>query len=273
MSNFIRNIKNHKKAAVICAAVLIIAAALTVLAIVHGNRGGKGSRTLYFEGSDYPVYVTEYSDKLVFELDGSKTKELSWTSELKPYGIARVDPKQKEKKGKLTYNLEPYQTGYATISFVRSSTIKDISYNVAEIYADFYVAADEKGNLKMSLVGMRQNLATAGALNTDTPYLVDGKCVLLPNGGDWTMTAEIPEGYPRNLFLIYQYTDENGHPYFETLLYPAAEIRNSPELEGTSVYDTVFVLKSASLGIEQRLQYKLNGDSEWVLSAAGDSNG
>ncbi|MBR3267446.1 MAG: hypothetical protein IKI58_01760 [Oscillospiraceae bacterium] len=308
MSTFINNIKNHKKLAVICAAVLVAAVAVTVLAFVLANREEKGSRELYFEGTDYPVYVTKANQKMKFELDGSKSANLAWTYAAEPGKVAHLSKENSEKKGKLTLSLKALETGYATAVFRRSSEIAGIPYDAVTIYADYYVSENEKGEKSMTLTDMRQVTATVGALDTQYPYLADGSRILLPNGGDWQMTAEIPEGLPEDLFVCYQNFDENGHMCIEVvqkeltlqseipdeyrnlslaeLIEKLSEEPNQNEQNSSqssaqsevsgeeaeillsSVYDTVFVLKSESLGIEQRLQFKLNGNQKWVLCAA-----
>ena len=48
----------------------------------------------------------------------------------------------------------------------------------------------------VSLSSMWQNTASAGALDTDTPFLLRGNRVYLPMGGDWVLTEQPQEGAP-----------------------------------------------------------------------------
>lgn len=274
MSNFISNIKKHKKLAVICAAVLAAAVAAAVLASVlakqkKGPEPESHKRTLYFEDTDYPVYVTNQGDKLLIELDGSATPELNWTSDLEPYGIARIEPEKDEKNGKYSLSLEPFQSGFAAASFRRSSEIAGLNYDVVTIYADFYISENKEGEMIMTLSDMRQIGSSAGAPDTDTPYLINGSRIYMPNGGDWVLKAEDAQGIPDDHFNSYRNIDENNYEYIEFFYANSAEDPEKPE---TGASETVLYLESAALGIRQRLEYSLNDNNEWVLCAAEDTD-
>ena len=283
MSTFINNIKNHKKLAAICGAVLVAAIAVAVLVCVQANRheGTTQSNTekpkVYFEDTDYPVTVRKKDGILEFELDGSKSADLKWNYSVEPTVVAQLEEKSFEKKGKQKLFLTPLAAGYANATFTRSTELAGVHYDVVSIYADFFVSVDQNGEKQLTLNNMRQVGATAGAIDTEQPYLLDKNRILLPKGGDWEVTAEPPAGVPENQFFIYRDTDETGMEFI-SVAYDRSVVNERAEgeaedYEAASAYDTVFVLKSASLGQEHRLMFMRNDVQEWALSAAEATDG
>ena len=272
MKNFIQNIKNHWIIALVCMAVLLAAITFAVILLRTGNGiGGDGQTTGrqgYFEDTDYPVYVTERKGIVLFELDGSKTPDLTWQTAFTDEAVASASGNVKERSGKLKAELLPVQTGYTVVSFTRTGQIGGISFDAAVIRAELYVTSDADGAMTLRCANVYQELASAGAADTDTPYILEGNRVLLPNGGDWTLTYRRPDGIAQDEYYIEEGQNADGVQMFT--VYPRqgeASTRSPEDLEGGDVPDdedeedaaaagTVqgLVLRSASLGMEVRLE-------------------
>ena len=108
---------------------------------------------------------------------------------------------------------------------------------------------------------IRQKLSSAGAVDSGTPYILKGNRVILPNGGDWILTAE---NAPDLMYYIDYGTDEDGHKYFEVIKDVSIEWTDE-EFDKAKL-----VLKSDSLNQKQYLDCYMGDDRTWVLSMAGE---
>ena len=277
MKNFIQNIKKHWIIALVCMAVLLAAIAFAVIVLRKGNGMGADEqdtvRQGYFEDTDYPVYVTERKGNVLFELDGSVTPELVWQTAFTDETVAAAAEGAQEHSGNLKAELLPLQTGYTVVSFTRTGEIGGVSFDAAVIRAELYATTEADGTMTLRCSNVYQELSTAGAADTDAPYILEGNCVLLPNGGDWTLTYRKPDGITQDEYYIEEGQNEDGVQMF--IVYPRqgeAATRSPEDLEGGDVpddddeaeaaADTVqgLVLRSASLGRKVQLAC-VQGDS------------
>lgn len=272
MENFIRNIKNHKKIAVICLSVLLVSIIIVMIVTKFGG-GTKINPTVkehnsdaigYFEDSDYPVYASQENQTLVIELDGSKSPDLKWENSDSPDNIIAVSDKGEEKDGMLTYVLWPSSTGYATVTFKRSGEIGGFSYDAVNIQVDVIVYTDDENVMYIKISDIRQSTASAGALDSDTPYLLNKNRVIMPNGGDWTLAPADDGGAPEGLYRIMEGVDDSGYSYFDVSKDLSLMINEDGEPDENAV-ESRLILKSESLGIEKRLDCVMNSEREWLL--------
>ena len=282
MKNFIKNIREHKAAAAIC--LLLLAALITaaVLAMKNetnddsssaegdGQASGQAesSTTVYFKGTDYPVTVTRESNgTLTVEFDGSKSPDSAWGFSTDDTESALVEVKNSEEKDcKMTSTVAPVSMGYAALSFTRSGEVSGIKYNAVTIEAEVCVSADKDGNMQVSLSDIKQNLSSAGALDSETPYMLKDDKVIMPNGGDWVLEPKLADGAPSSLFRIYRLNDVDGMEYFAVEKVPSALAGVNADAAFKMLAESRLVLKSESLDIEQELECTMTDDRTWKLS-------
>ena len=276
MKNFIRNIKEHKKAALICLAVLILVIAAAVLAVKlsGGNEEpSEGSSSAeeqsseaaesksYFAESGYPVSVSERGQSLLISLKaGAK-----WEYSMDPAGIVSVDAETAETEENTVYALTPMRPGYTTVSFRQGGVLEGVEYDAVNIQAEITVYADESGTMHIRTEDMRMNSSAPGAADSKTPYLLSGSRVILPNGGDWTLTVEADGDIPEGLYTVMPGTDSEGRSYYDVSMDPSLVTKGGIDMNALS---SRLLLKSESLGIEKRLRCVMNAEREWVLTEA-----
>ena len=282
MSNFIKNVKQHKVAALISFAVLAVLIVVLVLVMKKGggsddelslpdSDGGKASQLSeqsYFENSGYPVKVVLSGKELRIELDGSKSPDSEWTvvSDDTEGEVLKTETDGEEKDSKLSVVGTPVSIGYAMLTFTRSGEVKGLAYNAVTIEADISVTSDDDGNLKAAVSDIRQSTSNAGALDTETPFLLDGNTVILPAGGDWVLTPYNENGnIPYGLITVYDGEESDGMKYFVVEKDVSAAISLEPEDAFKALNDSKVLLISEELGVEQLLDLKKSGD-RWVLS-------
>ena len=293
MNSIIQKIKEHRIISTIIA-VLLCAAIIVVIFLLSGTPTGKKAdssssgdavtETDYFKDSDYPVHITEKGTEINIKLDGSKTPELTWDTAIEPGGIIFAENDAKEDNGVLNSLVKPKGGGYVTISYVRSAEIAGRKYAVAKIDVDIIATAADDGTISVSVSDVRQALASVGAVDTETPYILEGNKVILPNGGDWTLTPpEVSDdAYP--LYTIYSGYDEEGFQYFsvtrnistyynsfEESISSDESSETSSAAQGTEAENNdELILKSESLKTEQKLRCALDENREWILVTAED---
>ena len=293
MNSIIQKIKEHRIISTIIA-VLLCAAIIVVIFLLSGTPTGKKAdssssgdavtETDYFKDSDYPVHITAKGTEINIKLDGSKTPELTWDTAIEPGGIIFAENDAKEDNGVLNSLVKPKGGGYVTISYVRSAEIAGRKYAVAKIDVDIIATAADDGTISVSVSDVRQGLASAGAVDTETPYILEGNKVILPNGGDWTLTPpEVSDdAYP--LYTIYSGYDEEGFQYFsvtrnistyynsfEESISSDESSETSSSAQGTEAENNdELILKSESLKTEQKLRCTLDENREWILVTAED---
>ena len=293
MNSIIQKIKEHRIISTIIA-VLLCAAIIVVIFLLSGTPTGKKAdssssgdavtETDYFKDSDYPVHITAKGTEINIKLDGSKTPELTWDTAIEPGGIIFAENDAKEDNGVLNSLVKPKGGGYVTISYVRSAEIAGRKYAVAKIDVDIIATAADDGTISVSVSDVRQALASVGAVDTETPYILEGNKVILPNGGDWTLTPpEVSDdAYP--LYTIYSGYDEEGFQYFsvtrnistyynsfEESISSDESSETSSAAQGTEAENNdELILKSESLKTEQKLRCALDENREWILVTAED---
>ena len=114
------------------------------------------------------------------------------------------------------------------------------------------VSENDDGSLYMTLSEIYQDTSGFGAADPDTPYIIEGCRIRLPQGGDWILSEE-----GGTLFDIYSGTDEEGVTYIDA--YP---LEGAPE---DQILEETLILKSEALGMTQRLKYRTNEIGEGEL--------
>ena len=282
MNNLIRNIKEHKIAALVCAVLLI--AVIAVMVILIWSEKGQTDKpdpdseqikptvvTDYFADSDYPVKVTSGGKGFSISIDGSKSPDCTWEvasddTEQRVVVLENSDGNELQMESALI----PVFPGYATLTYSRGGEISGIAYNAVSIEADVYVSSDDDGKMMITLSDIRQTTSSAGALDTDTPYLINGSRVLLPNGGDWLLVPAVVDGAPDSLYSIARYSGENGLEYFYVQKDPSVIETNDYSELMKKLDESKLVLVSESLGIQQTLDCKLSSDKVWVLTVSDE---
>ena len=273
MKNFIENIKEHKLLALICFAVVVIS---VIFAVVLSSSGGDEKNSpsdtqspkqdFYFTETDYPVCITETEKGLNIKIESKTDPDIKW----QVYAGDDMVPLTEnivEDKGTLYMNFEPVQTGYSTVSFVKSADIGEISYEIVTIDLDVYVSEDNDG-MKLYFDDIQMYSSQAGAGDTEIPFVLSGDRVILPNGGDWTLSPEEGSGI---LYGIRHLTDEDGTEYFLVNKNIASVLGQTSEFD-PAILDKKLILKSEKLGVEYRLEMKTNDENRWTLRVAEDEN-
>ena len=278
MNNFIRNIKNHKKAALICLAVVAAVAAAAVLAVKLSGSSDETSSSSsdasqsedasasvsYFTDSDFPVTVSARGQSALISLSG----EDKWEHSCSPSGIVSEQTETGEENSTVLV-LSPMKVGYASLKCRQTGKLGSVSFNTADICADVTVYADENGAMRIRVDNLRLSTASSGAGDSATPYVIAENRVIFPNGGDWTLTVEADGEVPEGLYLIMPGTDDEGHSYIEVSMDSSLMINDKGEIDMNAVTSRL-LLRSESLGIEKRLNCTANPEKEWILTEAGE---
>lgn len=273
MKSFIENIRKHKLLALICFAVVVIS---VIFAVVLSSSGGDEKNSpsdtqspkqdFYFTETYYPVCITETEKGLNIKIESKTDPDIKW----QVYAGDDMVPLTEnivEDKGTLYMNFEPVQTGYSTVSFVKSADIGEISYEIVTIDLDVYVSEDNDG-MKLYFDDIQMYSSKAGAGDTEIPFVLSGDRVILPNGGDWTLSPEEGSGI---LYGIRHLTDEDGTEYFLVNKNIASVLGQTSEFD-PAILDKKLILKSEKLGVEYRLEMKTNDENRWTLRVAEDEN-
>lgn len=266
MKNFIRNIKEHKLIALICLAVLVVM--IVIVAVAVGSSGGSDDEEesaeqknpVYFEDTDYPTRVEIKEDgRLSVRIESKKADSLKWEVFLNPDEVPLKDNIYEENGG-LYIEMLPESEGYATVVFVKSSEVSGMKCEAVRIELDVYVSSDDKGNMSFYFSDIRQKFSSAGAVDSETPYILKGNRVILPNGGDWILTTE---DAPPAMYYIEYGIDEENHGYFS--------VKKDVSIDWTDeeYANAKLVLESESLNKKQYLDCRMGDDRTWVLSVAG----
>lgn len=288
MSNLINNIKKHKIAALVSLTVLVGLIAVVILVMKKGSSdtkpltpsesaAGQQQQTTdekYFEQSDYPVRITTSSKgDMRIELDGTRSPDSSWSvvCDDTEGSVLTYDTDGEEKEGKLAIELSPVSIGYATFELTRSGEIAGYKYDAVSIIADVYVYSDDDDKLRLGVADMNQKTANAGALDTDTPYILSDSRVLLPGGGDWQLFPMTSDDVPVSIFSIYEGVEGDGTKYYsvERDLSAVAGLDGDQALK--ALENARLLLVSESLGIEQELAFDLSSNKTWELSISDTS--
>lgn len=267
MKNFIQNVKKHKFIALGCLALIILFIVIEVISITSDKKDNsssssdseKGKSRGYFEKTKYPVTVTEKDQKLYITLDGSASSKLKWRCENAETDKVKAENDGEESDGKLVSVISAVSTGYATVSYIRETELSGVKYDEVKIDINVFVYSDHDGKLYVKLSEIRENSASAGAAGSKTPYLLDGNRVVLPNGGDWTLSVSGNE----KMYMIFPGDAEDGKKFFQVRR--NNEINPFDDSSNGINKKTYLVLKSKDLGIEQKLKCELNDDKDIIL--------
>lgn len=274
MKNFIRNIKEHKFIALGClgAFILVVIIAVVVLVNQGKQRASEGEnlpeQTVYFEDSNYPVYITEKGRDIIVKIVSVMQDDLKWNVFVDPGELPLTD-NITEKDNTLYLELSPVNPGYATVCFVKERDVAGVKCEDIRIELDVYSAEDENGELKIYFSNIRQRLSSAGSIDSDTPFVLDGNRVLFPSGGDWTLSPE--EGAPDNLYGFVENVDENGIRYISVSKNISVLTDDVSGEELPRNYN--LILKSEALGAEYSINCLMDEDRSWILSLAEENDG
>lgn len=303
MEKLIELIKNNRKIAIgsVIAILILILAAIIILSLHEGSNDEKDERQGYFSSNGQPVYVTENDGKLVLEIEGYDVSGLKWgiNPELSSMFETINDTSS---DGKLTSEITPLSEGYGNMTYSQVGEIGSLSYEAVNVVAEVVISSDDNGKLICSLSDIHEQLAKAGALDTDTPYILQENKVMLPNKGDWVLTAinsaeesnaqttttqpsttqaatedikydenkpTITEEYEEESGLYHIYTGTNDDGFF---YYGVTVDTSFIDLSDTSDTDSEskLILKNEQLEIEKQLQCTMGEDGNWTLSEVSE---
>ena len=301
MKNMIEKIKTifqkHKKVIIIAAAVLLVLIILMILLLSRGCSNTSEQQTAeketkvseYFQNTDYPVRVSYVDKDIRITLGGNKLAEQDWLVDTSNNGVITMIKEDERADGACSVLVTPESVGYTTITFRQTSSVGGLDYDIVRIDADImvysrdeisvvsYSYSDPNANvndmnkqieiLYTDVKDIRLNTSASGAVDSDTPYLLQKDKVILPNGGDWTLTPFEQEKLPEGLYVIrYITTDEKiGCPYYKVKKDTEKLITEDGMLNEDAM-DSCLLLKSESLGIEKKLECTMDSERVWILS-------
>ncbi len=269
MDKFIDLIKKHKPIAIAGAVVLllIIAAAIVLLALSDGSDSDKeNNKQEFFTDTNNPVYVYDSENGIEIDITGYKSSDLKWAVDPEFNSVFETKCDDKDKKD-LNIVILPAGEGYGNIKFTQSGEIAGLSFTAVQIEANVMVNYDENGGLVCSLSDIHQELSYAGALDSETPYILSGNKVLMPKGGDWTLTPEYSDKAFEGMYEVYEgSTDDN-------IYYIAVEVDISKISSVENENNSKLILSSETLDFKKELVCLLGADGDWKLSEVTADNG
>lgn len=256
MKNIIEKILRNKVLRILIPAVLILAIIAIVLQITFKG-GEKTTEESYFTEFDYPAEVMTDNKGLHIKLDGSESPELSWEIVSDEEHIT-VDKAGKEVNGQLELLVKPQAEGYANINCKRSGKIGELEYTAVDFNISVLVSADASGKLTVSISDMYQTSAEAGALDSETPFLIDGMWVIFPNGGNWEIFPE-SEDLPEGLYSVDFTTNDAGYRCAIITFDP--NVAPSDDLEQLEkVISGRLIIRNTDIGYEKHLSCAVGAD-------------
>ena len=275
MKNFIRNIKQHKKIALICLVLLIVLVALVVVVMKLGKSSGDQSdesqgddnSSQYFSDSKYPLTVSVNGSVATVSLEAKDSSDMKWECSEETQGVALAKLEGNDTEKKLTSTITAQSIGYTTVVYKRTGELNGVKYDAVNIRVDIAVYAADDGKLLVRVDKVSQNTSSSGAVDSKTPYLLKENRVILPEGGDWTLTVDAEGKVPEGLYRIMQGTDENGHSYYDVSMDTSLIIKDNGETDVNALNSRI-LLKSESLGIKKKLKCVMNAEKEWTLTEA-----
>lgn len=301
MKNVIEKIRNiflkHKIVIIIAAAVLLVLIVMLIILpnVGHGGPDGKKESeneqeiASYLQNTDYPVTVSAVGSNIRITLGGSKLSEHDWLVDSSSEGVVTMIKDDDRPGSNCSVLVVPEKVGYTTITFRQTSSVGEMNYDIVRIEADLMVYTRDEDNavsadgadtdadmnginetagaLYIEVQDMRLNTSVSGAQDTDAPYLLQKDKVLLPRGGDWTLTPFEEDKLPAGLYSIIYVPDdgETGCPYYEVKM-NAAKLINEDGTFNEAANDSCLLLKSEALGIEKKLVCAMNPERVWILS-------
>ena len=273
MEAFIQKLKKFRVLIII--AILIISGLLIWLVLRSSDSSEKEtkgeaetiSRTGYFTDTAYPVYISDRDGSLVVELDGSKSSDLKWETDVNAENNLWIKDDGEEYGGKLTTVISPAMAGYTTVTFTRSGEIMGTKYIAAKIQIDVIGVKKGDGIFTAKLSDIRQITSDTGAVDTESPYIISGCNVLFPKSGDWTLTPENEDKLPAGLYTITRGIDTGSNTLSYSVSFNPDVIANEEGTVSPEALNSVLVLKSESLGIEKKLACVMDSSREWRLTS------
>lgn len=302
MKNVIEKIRNiFQKNKLLSIIALLVLLALIFLIVVLIGRGCSSASdgqkeneketviSSYFQDTDYPVTVSDVGGSIRITLGGSKLSEYDWLVDTKSEGIVTMIKDDVRSESSCSVLVLPEKVGYTTVTLRQVSSVGGLNYDVVRIEADFMVYTRDEDNavsaddtapdadpngmnepdeaLYIEVQDMRLNTSSSGAQDTDSPYLLQQDRVILPNGGDWTLTPFEEDKLPAGLYSIIYVPndDEIGCPYYEVKMNSAKLINEDGTINEASM-NSCLLLKSESLGTEKKLVCAMNAERVWILS-------
>ena len=164
----------------------------------------------------------------------------------------------KEKDDKLEILVKPKKSGYAAINCQRNGTIGDMPYNAVSLDLSVLIS-DSNGKLTADLSDIYQKSSDAGALDTDTPYLIDGMRIIFPNGGNWEIVPENEAETQESILSVMMTINDAGYDC-ALIMYDLSEetIADSSFLEKASASRLVF--RNADIGFEKYITCSVRDD-------------
>lgn len=262
MKNIIEKILRNKVLRILIPAVLILAIIVLVLQMTFMGEE-KTTEESFFTEYDYPAEVVTDKKGLHIKLDGSESPELSWEIVSDEEHIT-VDKVGKEVDGKLELLVKPKEAGYANISCKRSGKVGELDYTAVDFTISVLVSSDEN-KLTASISDMYQTSSEAGALDSETPFLIDGMWVIFPNGGNWEIFPENEEKLPEGLYSVTFTTNDAGYRCAIVTFDPPEElVGDFEQLE--KIISSRLIIRNTDIGYEKHLSCAVGADGAMCLN-------
>jgi len=199
-----------KRKLLVAIPMLVIIAIIVVILILTRDKGTE--EQVLLADSGYPVTVEAAGSELRVTLDGSKTKDFTWSAKIENEDMISVVLQGEEKKGKATYEISPKVAGYTSVEFSRSGN-GDEAGNTAVSIVFPVLVYDENGKLLVSPTDEAyiRTLNEVGGVSLEYPFLLE-------NREDGTAVITFPKGESDWLFL-----DPDGIVGTETMIGPDGE--------------------------------------------------
>ncbi len=261
-------IKNHRIAAIGAAVLilLLILAAIILLSLSDDSNDEQDDRLCFFADTGKPVYVSRDENKLILEISGYDSSDLSWGISPELNKLYHSDYNTDD-NGNLTVTLSPMSQGYLTIDISQAGKIGEMDYKAVSVTVDIMINNGESGVLNCLLGDIHQQLSAAGALDTDTPYLIKDNKVFLPCGGDWELTAEYPQDTENKPYEVYTGSSDDNDIFFYGVNVNNTMLSSYFESNGaeSSNENGRLILKSQQLEKEILLDCTVGADGDWKL--------
>ena len=194
-----------KRKLLVAIPILAIIAIIVVILILTRDKGTE--ELILLQDSGYPITLSEKEAELKITLDGSKTKDFSWSFHAENEDLITVTAQGEEKKGKVTYVISPKVTGLSEVEFTRTGTVAGTETTVVSIVLPVLVY-EEEGKLfvRHAEDAYLSALNETGGATLEYPYFLenqeDGTAVItFPKGdSDWTFID--PDGVVGTEFLV-----------------------------------------------------------------------
>ncbi len=247
----------NKKLIAIIALIGVIIILSLVLILAGRKKEGKATA---FPDSDYPVDIDTSGKDIILNLDGSKTKELTWEMEIEDEAYVTVEQTKKEKNGKAQYKISPVRVGLTDITFTRKNKIGDYEYTAVNLTLPVSVQQTKDGLKVNASEGFRLNSRSNTTIGEDTDHPIfinnsDSKnpeLVYVKGTGDW-FVEDISENIIRNRAI-----DENGLTV--DVIYEEGQYATSSDASKIPESPVIgeITIASAENQIRQKLEVKPN---------------